>query len=110
METSTKKIGLWTSTSLVIGNMIGAGVFLMPSALATYGGISLLGWIFSAAGALFLAMLFGRLSKMMPTGDGGPYAYTRKGFGDFPGFLVAWGYWISCWTTNATIEIGRAHV
>lgn len=102
---STKKIGLWTSTSLVIGNMIGAGVFLMPSALASYGGISLVGWIFSAAGALVLAILFGRLSKMMPTGDGGPYAYTRKGFGDFPGFLVAWGYWISCWTTNATIAV-----
>lgn len=102
---SSRKIGLWTSTSLVIGNMIGAGVFLMPSALASYGGISLLGWVFSACGALFLAMLFGRLSKMMPTGDGGPYAYTRKGFGDFPGFLVAWGYWISCWTTNATIAV-----
>lgn len=101
----TKKIGLWTSTSLVIGNMIGAGVFLMPSALASYGGISLLGWIFSAAGTIFLALLFGKLSKMMPTGDGGPYAYTRKGFGDFPGFLVAWGYWISCWTTNATIAV-----
>ena len=102
---SAKKIGLWTSTSLVIGNMIGAGVFLMPSALASFGGISIVGWLFSAAGALFLAMLFSRLSKMMPTGDGGPYAYTRKGFGDFPGFLVAWGYWISCWTTNATIAV-----
>ncbi|MCB0489726.1 MAG: amino acid permease [Cyclobacteriaceae bacterium] len=104
-QTPTKKIGLWTSTSLVVGNMIGAGVFLMPSALASYGGISLLGWVFSAIGALFLAILFGRLSKMMPLGDGGPYAYTRKGFGDFPGFLVAWGYWISCWTTNATIAV-----
>lgn len=101
----TKKIGLWTSTSLVIGNMIGAGVFLMPSALASFGGISLMGWAFSAVGTIFLAILFGRLSKMMPAGDGGPYAYTRKGFGDFPGFLVAWGYWISCWTTNATIAV-----
>ncbi len=99
------KIGLWTSTSLVVGNMIGAGVFLMPSALASYGAISLLGWVFSAIGALILAILFGKLSKMMPAGDGGPYAYTRKGFGDFPGFLVAWGYWISCWTTNATIAV-----
>lgn len=104
-KTTKGKIGLWTSTSLVVGNMIGAGVFLMPSALASYGGISLVGWLFSAAGALILAILFGRLSKIMPSGDGGPYAYTRKGFGDFPGFLVAWGYWISCWTTNATIAV-----
>lgn len=101
----SRKIGLWTSTSLVVGNMIGSGVFLMPSALASYGGISLLGWVFSAVGAIFLALIFGKLSKMVPQGDGGPYAYTRKGFGDFPGFLVAWGYWISCWTTNATIAV-----
>jgi APA family basic amino acid/polyamine antiporter len=103
--TITKKIGLWTSTSLVIGNMIGAGVFLMPSALASYGGISLIGWVFSAGGALFLALLYGKLSKKMPTGDGGPYAYTRKGFGDFPGFLVAWGYQVSTLATNATIAV-----
>lgn len=103
--TSTKKIGLWTSTSLVIGNMIGAGVFLMPSALASYGGISLVGWVFSAGGAIFLALLYGKLSKKMPTGDGGPYAYTRKGFGDFPGFLVAWGYQVSTLATNATIAV-----
>lgn len=101
----SRKIGLWTSTSLVIGNMIGAGVFLMPSALASYGGISLFGWIFSAIGALFLAMLFGKLSELLPQGDGGPYAYTHKAFGNFPGFLVAWGYWISVWTTNATIAV-----
>jgi len=103
--TSIKKIGLWTSTSLVIGNMIGAGVFLMPSALASYGGISLIGWVFSAGGAIFLALLYGKLSKKMPTGDGGPYAYTRKGFGDFPGFLVAWGYQVSTLATNATIAV-----
>ncbi|MEQ9413095.1 MAG: amino acid permease [Cyclobacteriaceae bacterium] len=103
--TSAKKIGLWTSTSLVIGNMIGAGVFLMPSALASYGGISLIGWVFSAGGAIFLALLYGKLSKKMPTGDGGPYAYTRKGFGDFPGFLVAWGYQVSTLATNATIAV-----
>lgn len=103
--TSKKKIGLWTSTSLVIGNMIGAGVFLMPSALAAYGGISLIGWVFSAGGAIFLALLYGKLSKKMPTGDGGPYAYTRKGFGDFPGFLVAWGYQVSTLATNATIAV-----
>ncbi len=102
---SIKKIGLWTSTSLVIGNMIGAGIFLMPSALANYGGISLIGWLFSAGGALFLALLYSRLSKMMPSSDGGPYAYARKGFGDFPGFLVAWGYWISTLATNAAIAV-----
>ena len=41
----------------------------------------------------------------MPLADGGPYAYSRKGLGDFAGFLVAWGYWISIWCTNAAIAV-----
>src|ERR1700712_2881698 len=89
------KLGLWMTTSLVVGNMIGAGVFLMPAALASYGSISLLGWVFSAVGSFFLARVFSNLSKLMPNATGGPYAYTRAGLGDFAGFLVAWGYWIS---------------
>jgi APA family basic amino acid/polyamine antiporter len=99
------KLGLWTTTSLVVGNMIGAGVFLMPAALAAYGSISLLGWVFSSIGAFLLAKVFSNLSKMMPQADGGPYAYSREGLGDFAGFLVAWGYWISTWCTNAAIAV-----
>ncbi|MBC7885014.1 MAG: amino acid permease [Saprospiraceae bacterium] len=104
-SSDVKKLGLWTSTSLVVGNMIGSGVFMMPATLAAYGGISVLGWIFSAIGALLLAKVFSNLSIMMPVSDGGPYAYTRKGMGDFAGFLVAWGYLISTWCTNAAISV-----
>ena len=85
--------------------MIGSGVFLMPAALAVYGGISLIGWVFSSIGAFLLAKVFSNLSKLMPSADGGPYAYSRKGLGDFAGFLVAWGYWISIWCTNAAIAV-----
>lgn len=85
--------------------MIGAGVFLMPAALAAFGGISLLGWLFSSIGAVFLAKMFANLSRLMPGADGGPYAYTRAGFGDFAGFIIAWGYWISVWTSNATLAV-----
>ena len=99
------KLGLWTSTSLVVGNMIGAGIFLMPTALASYGTISLFGWMFASIGAFFLAKVFSNLSKLLPQADGGPYAYTRNGFGDFAGFLVAWGYWISIWCSNAAIAV-----
>jgi len=99
------KLGLWTSTSLVVGNMIGSGVFLMPAALAAYGSIGLLGWVFAAIGAFLLAKVFSNLSKLLPQADGGPYAYTHKGFGNFAGFLVAWGYWISIWCTNAAIAV-----
>lgn len=105
MTTSTnEKIGFWTCTSLVVGNMIGSGVFLLPSALAVYGGISLLGWLFSTLGAFVLAILFSYLSKAMPS-VGGPYAYTREGLGEFAGFLVAWGYWVSIWCANAAITV-----
>ncbi len=100
-----KKLGLWMSTSLVIGNMIGAGIFLMPAALAAYGGISIFGWLFSAMGALLLATVFSRLSKLVQNKNGGPYVYTKEGLGDFAGFLVAWGYWISTWVANAAITI-----
>lgn len=90
-----KKLGLWTSTSLVVGNMIGAGVFLMPAAMASFGSIGLLGWLFSGIGSFFLAKVFANLSKLLPNSTGGPYAYSRSGLGDFAGFLMAWGYFIS---------------
>lgn len=102
---SSGKIGLWTSTALVIGNMIGSGVFLLPASLAAYGGISLLGWIGSSVGAIVLALLFSNLSKLVPNAIGGPYAYTREGLGEFAAFIVAWGYWISIWCTNAAIAV-----
>jgi APA family basic amino acid/polyamine antiporter len=99
------KIGLWTATSLVIGNTIGSVIFLHPASLAAFGGISLLGWIGSSVGAIALALLYSNLSKMMPNALGGPYAYTRAGLGDFAAYLVAWGYWISIWCTNAAIAV-----
>lgn len=99
-----KQLGLWTVSSLVVGSMIGSGIFSIPTALAPFGGISLLGWVFSALGALVLATVMSRLSKVIPA-TGGPYAYSREAFGDLTAFIVAWGYWISIWTTNAAITI-----
>jgi len=99
------KLGIWMATSLVIGNMVGAGIFLLPAAMAIFGGISLIGWVFSAAGALLIASVFSRASRLLPGLDGGPYIFTHKGFGDFAGFLMAWGYWISVWCANAAIVV-----
>jgi APA family basic amino acid/polyamine antiporter len=100
-----RKVGLLTATSLVVGNMIASGVFMLPAALAGYGGISLVGWVISCIGAVSLALIFGWLSKLRPNATGGPYAYVRDGMGDFAGFLVAWGYLISVWATNAAIAV-----
>lgn len=85
--------------------MVGSGIFLLPASLAIYGGISLFGWGFAAIGALILAKVFGDLSKHVSQEAGGPYVYTKKGLGEFPAFLVAWGYWISIWSTNAAIAV-----
>ena len=105
MSDRSNQIGLWTTTSLVIGNMIASGLFMLPATLGIYGGISLVGWIISGAGAICLALVYSWLSKLQPLATGGPYAYTRDGMGHFAAFLVAWGYWISVWCTNAAISV-----
>jgi basic amino acid/polyamine antiporter, APA family len=105
LNTSEKKLGLLSCTSLVIGNMIGSGIFLMPAALAAFGAISLWGWFFSTTGAILLAKVFSNVSSLLPLSDGGPYAFSKKGLGNFAGFLVGWGYWISVLATNAAITV-----
>ncbi|MGB0656270.1 MAG: amino acid permease [Flavobacteriaceae bacterium] len=100
-----KKIGLHTSTAFIIGNMIGSGIFLLPSTLAALGGISFVGWACSTVGAFLIVLLFRGLSSHFPNTVGGPYAYTRTVLGEFFGFLVGWGYWISVWCTNAAIAV-----
>jgi APA family basic amino acid/polyamine antiporter len=97
-----KALGVWTALALVVGNMVGSGAYLLPSSLGRYGPISLLGWGVTALGAISLALVFGRLGRIMPV-EGGPYAYTGAAMGDAPAFLVAWGYWISVWVANAGI-------
>lgn len=98
-----RALGLWTALALVVGNMVGAGAYLVPAELGRYGPISLVGWTLTAAGAVCLALVFGRLGRILPA-EGGPYAYTRMAFGDLPAFLVAWGYWVSVWVGNAAIS------
>lgn len=97
-------LGFWAAVSLVMGNMIGSGVFLLPASLAAYRGLSLVGWVLSAAGSVMLALVFARLARQLPAA-GGPYAYTRAAFGDVPGFLVAWGYWLSVVSTLAALAV-----
>lgn len=79
MNSKPQKIGLITATSLVIGNMIGAGIFLVPASLAGFGSISLLAWVFTAMGALVLAKIFSNMSKLFVNKSGGPYIYSKLG-------------------------------
>lgn len=103
-EAKKGSMGFWSCTALVVGNMVGSGVFLLPSSLAAFGGLSLFGWLVSSTGAVILAFTFARLARLNP-GAGGPYAYTRDGFGSFAGYLCAWTYWKAAWIGNAAIAV-----
>jgi arginine:agmatine antiporter len=99
-----KSLGVAACTAIVVGNMVGSGFYLSPSALAPYGVLAILSWIVMGTGAICLGLTFARLSRLAPA-TGGPYAYSRMGFGDFAGFLVAWGYWISIWASLPAIAV-----
>lgn len=104
MDNEEKKLGVVSLTALVTGNMIGAGIFLLPSAMARLGSLSLVSWIFTTLGSLFLAFVFSRMSVMVPK-TGGPYAYAHAGLGNALGFQTAYCYWINAWVGNAAIAL-----
>jgi basic amino acid/polyamine antiporter, APA family len=98
-------LGLGPATALIVGSIIGVGIFNLPTSLASYGPISLVAMGLTTVGALALAVMFASLSKRLPA-DGGPYAYARAGFGNGAGFSNAWLYWITAWSGNAAIVVG----
>ncbi len=107
MTATRRPLGLWSATALVVGSMIGSGVFLLPASLAPYGTASLIGWAITLCGAVLLALTFARLAMRWPQ-TGGPYVYARNAFGELPGFAVAWSYWVSVWCANAAIAVAFA--
>ncbi len=94
-EKKARTLGLTSATGLVVGSIVGTGVFTMPAVLAGAGTMSLAVLGVIAVGALLLGVLFGQLTRRVPNSDGGLYAYSRHEFGDFAGYLVGWSYWIS---------------
>lgn len=99
------KIGLWPLTSLVTGNLVGSGVYLLPATLAIYGTVSLFGWIAASLGAILLSLVFANLSSHQ-TKTGGPHLYAQEAFGDTVGYYVCWGYWVLSWMSNPALAIG----
>jgi amino acid transporter len=102
-----KSLGLAACTAVVVGNMVGSGFYLSPAAVAPYGGLAILSWVVMGIGAICLGLTFARLARIVPA-TGGPYAYTRMAYGDFAGFLIAWGYWISIWASLPAIAFAFA--
>jgi basic amino acid/polyamine antiporter, APA family len=96
-------LGLVPATALVIGSIIGTGVFTLPAVMAAGGTSSLAVLAVVGVGAMMLAILFGQLTRRVPNSAGGLYAYAKHEYGDFAGFTTAWSYWISSWVGNAAI-------
>jgi basic amino acid/polyamine antiporter, APA family len=97
--------GLPVAVALIMGSIIGVGIFNLPTSLSTIGPITLVSMGLTTVGAIALALMFAALSRRLPA-DGGPYAYARAAFGNIVGFFNAWSYWITAWAGNAGIAVG----
>lgn len=108
---ANNKLGFWVLTALVVGNMVGSGIFMLPRTLAEVASPAgvLLTWVLTGLGVLMLAFVFGNLSLRKPELSGGPQIYAKAIFKEgsqrstLLGYLVSWGYWVSNWSGNVAI-------
>lgn len=107
MSQSAQKLRLSALIALVVGSMIGGGIFSLPQNMAASAGAGavLIGWAITGVGMLTLALVFQTLANRKPELDTGVYAYAKAGFGDYMGFSSAWGYWISAWIGNVSYMV-----
>ncbi|WEG12761.1 amino acid permease [Pullulanibacillus sp. KACC 23026] len=108
---SKGKLSVWVLTALVVGNMVGSGIFMLPRDLASVaspGGV-LLAWVFTGVGVLFLAFVFGNLALRRPNMTGGPQVFAaglfKKGSraSHLSGYFVSWGYWVANFAGNVAM-------
>ncbi|EQB31852.1 amino acid permease [Sphingobium ummariense] len=102
-EAPSRTLGLAACIALVMGNMIGSGVFLLPASLAPYGWDAVAGWLFTIAGSLVLAYVIARLTVRMP--DANAAQMIARAYGPLAGFAIGWIYWLSIIITNVTIAV-----
>ena len=97
-----KKLGLSLLVALVVGSIIGSGIFGLPQNMAVGAGAGaiVIGWLITGVGMLMLAFVYQMLATRRPELDNGIYAYARELAGDYVGFNAAWGYWLSAWIGN----------
>jgi basic amino acid/polyamine antiporter, APA family len=102
-----RQLGFAACFALVVGSMIGSGVFLLPASLAGFGWNAVAGWCVSIAGALTLAFTLAALARRFPD-VGGPAGYVAAAFGPVAGFLVGWAFWVSMWVSNSALAAAAA--
>ena len=98
-------IGIWLTSAIVVGTIIGSGIFMLPVALAPLGANALIAWLISGVGVICIAYGLGRLSML---GGGGIQANIEKEFGPTAGFLVAWSFWASNATGQGAVAVAAA--
>jgi len=101
---AARPFGFWTATALVVGGMIGAGIFVLPAQLAPFGATGAVSWLFAVAGAVIIAWVFSQLFAARPEATGA-MDICAAGLGQFPAVLVAWSYWVSTWCANAVLAL-----
>ena len=101
---SSRALTFWGLLALVMGNLIGSGIYLLPATLAPLGANATLGWVVTIAGAMMLSFVFARLAAAIPRA-GGPYAYADAAFGPVIGFATAWSYWTLVWAGNGAVAV-----
>jgi arginine:ornithine antiporter / lysine permease len=104
---TSAKLTLLPLIALVVGSMIGGGVFNLPSDMsrAAAPAAIIIGWLITGIGMLMLAFVYQSLATRKPDLNAGPYAYAKAGFGDFVGFNAAWGYWLSAFLGNVAYAV-----
>lgn len=104
MNDLRRGIGFGATLALVVGNLVGSGIYLLPATLAPLGWNQLVGWGITIIGALALALVFARLAARLPLA-GGPFVYVETAFGPFAGFITAWAYWTMLWVGNGAVAV-----
>ena len=97
-------MGPWMATALVMGLMIGSGVFLLPAQLAPYGWNAVAAWGLSIGGAMALAVVIARLTVAVPDAEG-PIGFVSAAFGAVPAFMIGWSYWVGCIVASVTMSV-----
>ncbi|HPV68837.1 MAG TPA: amino acid permease [Sphingorhabdus lacus] len=101
----SQTIGIWMTTALVVGTIIGSGIFMLPVSLTPFGINALIGWLVSGFGVLCIVFAMARLSRL---GGDGIQANIERAFGPTVAFLVAWAFWVSNWVAQASVAVGAA--
>lgn len=102
VPTPSKGLNRWMSMAMVVGTMIGSGIYLLPTTLAPFGPNLVVAFAITIAGTMCLAFAFALLARRIP---GGPFAYVQTAFGETPAFLTMWSYLISQWTGVAAVAV-----